>query len=153
MLQLVLYMTNDIVELSDRLKATYPGFKVGYHVVHMADNRVNEGVARAVAGLTASLQPRTIQLKQATQSMAAFYKTLGATRDYHIASLINATLNGRKYKSINPAVDLVYIVELEHGILMGLHDLARAGHGDLRHDRRDRNHRPHLQAEGGSRSP
>lgn len=118
-------MTNSQVEMSEKLKAMYPGFKVGYHSVQVKNNTVSETVARSIAGLAASIKPHGQELLEATKSMATFYKTLGATREYHISSLITATLNGRKYKSINPAVDLVYILELQHGVLMGLHDLDR----------------------------
>jgi len=119
------------VSMTERLRLTYPGFKVFWARLSDMDNRKpNQAVDALVASLPAVIARTENVLLARTEPMHRFFKQLNSNSRYHIRSLIKATTKGREYRGVNPAVDVLYTVELETGLLMSLHDLAHIS-GDL----------------------
>ncbi|MFM6310550.1 MAG: phenylalanine--tRNA ligase beta subunit-related protein, partial [Dolichospermum sp.] len=113
-----------ILYLEPGLVSKYPGFKIAYCLIRDVSNAQNSPeVAKLIENLPAYVKANEQELLSRADKMKRFYKKIGSKNRYHILSLLKSTLNGRNYQIINPAVDLVYAVELHHGVLMGLHDL------------------------------
>ena len=113
-----------ILYLEPGLVSKYPGFKIAYGLIRDVSNNQNSPeVAKLIENLPAYVEANEQELLSRADKMKRFYKKIGSKNRYHILSLLKSTLNGRNYQIINPAVDLVYAVELHHGVLMGLHDL------------------------------
>ncbi len=111
--------------LSDLLCRAHPGFAVAFsEVTGIVNDKRHEKVDELIQDLPRAVGSNIELLRERAQAMAQFYRQLGADRKYHILSLLSATLKGRTYRSISPAVDLVYVVELRQAVLMGLHDLS-----------------------------
>ena len=113
-----------ILYLEPGLVSKYPVFKIAYGLIRDVSNTQNSPeVAKLIENLPAYVKANEQELLSRADKMKRFYKKIGSKNRYHILSLLKSTLNGRNYQIINPAVDLVYAVELHHGVLMGLHDL------------------------------
>ncbi|MFM6282388.1 MAG: hypothetical protein ACKN9K_28835, partial [Dolichospermum sp.] len=111
-----------ILYLEPGLVSKYPGFKIAYCLIRDVNNTQNSPeVAQLIENLPAYVKANEQELLSRADKMKRFYKKIGSKNRYHILSLLKSTLNGRNYQIINPAVDLVYAVELHHGVLMGLH--------------------------------
>jgi DNA/RNA-binding domain of Phe-tRNA-synthetase-like protein len=118
------------VALTDGLKAAYPGFTVCWAELSGLDNRrPNDMVDTMVGRLPATVTRDAAALLERTEPMHRFFRSLNAKARYHIRSLVKSTVNGREYRSVNPAVDILYTVELETGLLMSMHDLSRVNGG------------------------
>jgi len=112
------------ITLAPAVRSLWPGFKIGYACFCNADNASPNSQSQAMLeGLKDNLAAKAQSLKGKTKGMEVFFQRNQARRAYHISSLIDATLSGRIPRSINPAVDIILFVELDNGILMGLHDL------------------------------
>ena len=112
------------VYLEPGLVSKYPGFKMAYSLIRdVSNNKTCPEVAKLIQDLPAYIKANEQEILLRADKMKRFYKKIGSKNRYHILSLLKSTLNGREYQIINPAVDLVYAVELHHGVLMGLHDL------------------------------
>ncbi|WP_410643354.1 phenylalanine--tRNA ligase beta subunit-related protein [Amycolatopsis sp. lyj-346] len=119
------------ITMTERLRSEYPGFTVCWARLTGCDNRPpNEVASSLVDRFPEVVLGNADALLAATAPMNRFFKTLDNRARYHIRSLVKATINGRAYRGINPAVDLLYTAELETGTLMSMHDAARL-RGDL----------------------
>lgn len=115
-----------VLHLEPELVSTYPGFKVTYSIIRDLSNKNSSpDVTKLIETLPDYVKANEPELLSRANQMKKFYKKIGSKNRYHILSLLKSTLNGRNYQLSNPAVDLVYGVELQNGILMGLHDLDK----------------------------
>ncbi len=120
-----------ILYIEPELVSKYPGFKVAYSIIRNVKNtQSSPEVTKLIQTLPDYVKTHEKELLSRADQMKQFYKRIGSKNRYHILSLLKSTLNGRNYNLSNPAVDLVYGVELQNGILMGLHDLDKI-QGDI----------------------
>lgn len=110
------------IKFEKSIQQQYSGFKVGWmEIYNIPQNNIDvSDKLRKAHSLVKSNEPDYLSK---TKGMVELYKRLNSNARYHISSLIKAVAKGRPYRSINTIVDLVYCVEIEQSILMGLHDL------------------------------
>ncbi|MCP2729449.1 phenylalanine--tRNA ligase beta subunit-related protein [Limnofasciculus baicalensis] len=120
-----------ILYIEPELVSKYPGFKVAYSIIRDVKNtQSSPEVTKLIKTLPDYVKTHEKELLSRADQMKQFYKRIGSKNRYHILSLLKSTLNGRNYNLSNPAVDLVYGVELQNAVLMGLHDLDKI-QGDI----------------------
>ena len=115
-----------VTYLESELVSRYPGFKIAYSTINNINNtQESPEVTKLIETLPNYVKANEKELLSRADHMKHFYKRIGSKNRYHILSLLKSTLNGRNYQPSNPSVDLVYGIELQNGILMGLHDLDK----------------------------
>lgn len=114
------------VRITERCHATYPWMMFGYCFVRGIGREGTEGaLADRQRELAAYIRQNRDDLSKRAKRISFFYRQQNEKNRSHIESLIKAVANGKEIKPVNVVVDAVMIAELQHALLLGVHDAAK----------------------------
>ena len=129
------------MRISEACLQLYPWMRFAYCGVRgLLPNDPSERLAARRCEAELRVRQEAPVLLERARALSQFYRVQREPNRSHIESLIKAIAGGKSIKSVNAIVDAVMIAEMEHALLLSVHDLDRisgeaildvAGEGEL----------------------